>query len=165
MNDITFLTVEILKQMTAVSNSVNPELLEPFINSAEIFWLQDTLGTSLWTELKDAISGDTLSGNNYTLVENYIQPASAWFSYYEAAPFLMYRAEAKGFTKKYSDNSQALDKKEFELLRQSILDKAQTWRNRMIDYLVDNEDLFSTWKSGDNCVNISKGNSTGFFLG
>lgn len=160
----TFTTVDRLKQDTAISTNVNPELIEPFINTAEIFWLKDTLGTALWTELKDEISGSTLSGHNHTLRENFIIPASNWFSYYEAAPFIIYRAEAKGITKKFSNNSQALDKKEFEYFRQTMLDKAQTWRNRMIDYLNDNVDLFPSWKANSDCNNTSKNYGSGFLI-
>ena len=147
----TFATVEDVKTETGISNATSPELIAPFINTAEVFWLKDTLGAALWTELKNAISGDTLSGDNYTLVYQFLIPASVWFSYYEASVFIMYRGEAKGFTKKFSDNSQALDKKEFELLRQSILDKAQTWRNRMIDYLEDNLTLYPNWRVNADC--------------
>jgi len=163
----TFTTVDRLKQDTSISMSVNPELIEPFINTAEIFWLKDTLGQALWTELKDAISGDTLSGNNYTLVENFIIPAANWYAFYEAAPFILYRVEAKGITKKYSDNSQPLDKKEFELFRQSIFDKAQNWRNRMVTYLCDNEDtIFTNWRASTNEHQyINKGYSGGIYLG
>ena len=160
----TFATVEDVKKETGISNATSPELIAPFINTAEIFWLKDTLGQTLWTELKAAISGDTLSGDNYTLVYNYIIPASVWYSYYEASVFIMFRGEAKGFTKKYSDNSQALEKKEFEMLRQSILDNAQTWRNRMIDYLEDNSTLYPSWRSNNQCGGSTKRYSGGIFL-
>lgn len=164
MNNITFTTIDRIKQDTAISSSVNPELLEPFINTAEIFWLKDTLGLALWSELKDAISGDTLTGANYTLVENYIIPCSNWFSFYEASIFLFYRVEAKGFTKKFSDNSQPLEKKEFEMIRQQILDSAHTWRNIMIDYLNDNESSFPNWKANNQSNNTSKSYGGGFLL-
>lgn len=160
----TFCTVENLKAETALSSSVNPELIQPFINTAEIFWLKDTLGVALWSELKDAISGDTLSGNNYTLVENYIIPASCWFSYYEASTFIIYRGEAKGFTKKFSDNSTPIELKEFQTLRHAILDKAQTWRNMMIDYLTENQTDFPNWKSIDCSINSGKNYSGGFLI-
>ena len=161
---LTFTTTDRLKQDAAISTSVNPELIEPFINTAEIFWLKDTLGTALWTELKNDISGSTLSGVNYTLVENYIIPSSNWFSFYEASPFILYRVEAKGITKKYSDNSEPIDKDEFKFFRQNIFDKAQTWRNRMIDYLNDNTDSYPNWKANTDCNYIKKNYSGGIFL-
>jgi hypothetical protein len=164
MNDTTFTTVDIIKQDTAISSAVSPSLIEPFIKSAEIFWLKPVLGETFYNELLNEIDDDTLSGHNKTLVYDYIIPASNWFTYYEAVPFIAYRAEAKGLTKKFSDNSTPLDKKEYESYKQSIIDKAHTWKNRMIDYLYLNQSYYPLWR--DTCDNIflNKHYSGGIFL-
>ena len=63
----------------------------------------------------------------------------------------MFRAEAKGITKKFSDNSQALDKDELAIYRQGILEKAVYWRNATITFLNKSKSLFPLWR--DSCTN------------
>lgn len=152
MTDTTFLTVDYLKEIAPISANVAPEILQPFIPIAEAMWINDKiLGTALTTQLKSELENQTLSGDNYTLVYSYIVPTSAWYSYYEASVFMIYRAENKGITKKYSDNSQALDRQEFANYRQSIQDKANYYRNRLIDYLNDNRLLYPNYRPENFC--------------
>lgn len=144
----TILTLDKLKEITAISDALGNQvdLLLPFVEIAETIHLQDVLGIALYEEIIDDVENGTLSGFNETLVENYLYNLSAWYSYFEASPFLIYRAEAKGITKKYSENSQALDRGEFALFRQSILDKAMYFRNTTINFLNKNLDNYPLYR-------------------
>ena len=164
MRSTTFTTVDIIKQDTAISSAVSPALIEPFIKSAETFWLKPVLGEAFYNELLDDIENNTLSGITKTLVTDYIVPTSNWFTYYEALPFIAYRAEAKGLTKKFSDNSTPLDQKEYNAYRQSILDNAHTYKNMLLDFLNLNKQQFPTYRD-DTCITSqTKHYSGGIFL-
>ncbi len=161
----TFLTVDYLKEITSVSQSVDVNTLAPFIPIGEELWINDVLGTALKDSLITMIENGTLSGVSETLVEDYIIPASAWSCYFEASPFLMYRTENRGITKKFSENSQPLDKAEFTLFRQSINDKMSFYRNRLIQYLEDNKTTFTLWRCTDsNRINKDKDFSGGIYV-
>lgn len=146
----TILSIEKLQEISAISNALanNTEMLMPFVEFAEIAHLkEDILGESLYSQIISNIENGVWSGSNQTLVETYLYNLSAWYSYFEASPFIAYRAEAKGVTKKFSDNSQALEKNEIADWRQAILDKASFWRMATIKYLTNNSTLFPLWRT------------------
>lgn len=163
-NDTTYLTIGRIKELTAIVKSVDPTYIEPFIEVGETMHIVPVLGLALDSELKTAIEQGTLSGNNETLVVNYIQPASAWYSFYESTPFLSIKAFNKGLVKQFSDNSTSIDREELRDYRQSILDKAVFYRNKLIDYLNNNKSLYPNYRT-DNACGVPKSNSTGIFLG
>ena len=162
MINVELITVEDIKDYSPISASVSADLISPFITMAQTFHIKPCLGQTLYMELIDAVSGDTLSGSNYTLLSQYVSPALIWYSYYEAFPFIWSRTNAKGVTKGYSDSTTSLDKKEFEMMKQELLDRAVGFKNLMIDYLNDN---LSTFPSYGTDGSSSKDNSSGIYLG
>lgn len=161
MNDITFATVDDIKDYTPVSKNISPELLINFLKMSELFHIKPVLGDNLYNSLIDMVSGDTLSGASYTLVAEYIIPTSIWYSYYEALPFIWTRSNAKGLSKGYSETTSALDKKEYELMKQELWDKAVMYLNRLIKYLNENVTTYPLYGS---CT-VTSANSTGIYLG
>ena len=161
-----FITIDELKLNSAISKNVDPSLLEPFISISETIHVEPILGLALTTEIKTQIDNLNLSANNQKLLDNYIIPCSSWGTYYESSPFLMYRTNNKGITKNFSDVSQPIEKDEFILLRESINDKFQFFRNQLIAYLEDNRTLYPLYRSDGTCSNIPRrGDSTGIYLG
>ena len=146
----TILTAEKLEEITPITNALSNQvnLLIPFIEFAETAHLkEDLLGEAMYDGIIDEIEAGTLSGNNLTLVNTYLYNLSGWYSLFEASPFIAFRAEAKGITKKYSDNSQPLDKSEYDSWRQAVLDKALFWRNATIKFLTNNKEDFTLWRT------------------
>lgn len=163
----TILTIEKLKEIAPITNALanQVDMITPFIEVAESMHVRnDILGDALYDAIIDEIEASTLSGSNLTLVEKYIYNLSAWYSFWEASIFIIYRSEAKGITKKYSENSQALDKTELAIYRQSILEKALFWRNLTIDYLQDNKINYPLWRSDTDCDYPTKDNSNGIYV-
>ena len=161
MTDITYATIADIKNYTPLSQNMTDEVIIPFIKLAEVFHLRPVLGSNLDNELLGMISGDTLSGASYTLVTEYIIPASVWYSYYESIISIWLRPSTKGLTKAFSDNSSAADKKDVEMFRQDAWDKAVMYTNRLVGYLNDNVTTFPLY---GNCT-VKRDNSTGIFLG
>ncbi len=145
----TILTIEKLKEIAPITSALGNQvdLLIPFIDFAETAHIkEDLLGEALYSQLISNIEAGVWSGSNQTLCETYLYNLSAWYSFYEASPFIAYRAEAKGLTKKFSDNSQPLDRDEIKDFKQSIYDKALFWRNATIKYLTNNKTLYPLWR-------------------
>lgn len=162
-NDTTYVTEKNIKNITAIVSSVLESQLEPFIQTAEEMHIVPALGTALDAELKADIDNGTLSGNNETLVVNYIIPASAWYTYYDAVPFLNVKTTKKGLVKQSSNYSDNADIQEVKLLQQAVLDKAVFFRNRLIDYLNDNNILYPNYRADGECL-ATKNNSSSIFL-
>lgn len=161
MNDITYATIDEMKEYTPLSKNMSDDVIKPFIKMAETFHLRPILGSNLDDELLSMISGDTLSGASYTLVKEYIIPASIWYSYYESTVSIWLRPSTKGLTKGFSDNSTAASGKDVETFKQDCWDKAVMYTNRLVNYLNDNSKTFPLY--GD-CSVSRKQNSSGIFL-
>ena len=146
MSDITYCTIEKIKEITAIVKTVDPSYIEPHIENSEILEIIPILGCALDTELKNEILNGTLSGDNETLVDYYIVPCSAWYSYHNSLPFLAIKTFNKGLVRQASDNSVAASLEEVRFLQQSVMDIASSMGNRLIKYLINNEALFPNYR-------------------
>lgn len=162
MNDVNYLSEAELKELTAISKNVDTSFLEPFITTAEQMWVSDILGKALDTELKGYITGNTLSGDSETLVVDYIIPCSAYATWLEGSPWLRWRTTNKGIVTRSSDSSDPISDAEFEMYKKAINDKLHFYRDRLLEYLKDNQDTFPNWRdSSSNPINTKSRNSNG----
>ena len=167
MTDLNFLSINNLIELTTIANSVDPDFLIPYVRIAEEMYVEDVLGNALTSRLKNEILAYALTGNSKTLVERYIIPCSAFYTWYEASMFLNFKTISKGIVKQSSDTSENVTKEEFDLYRTSIKEKAIFYRKRLLEFLNDNKTSFPEWKnSSTNEINTSKTeNANGVYLG
>lgn len=168
-NEVTIISVDDLKENTSISKNIGALFLEPYIGVAEDMHVYDVLGLALKSEILNQITGGTLTGNNYTLVEVYIKPLACYATWLEASPFIAYKTTAKGITIQTSDTSQPITKDDLEFYRQAIRDKVSFYRNRLIDQLKNNSTLYPAYRSSDNSGSdlpyTSPDFSNGIYLG
>lgn len=144
-NPITtqFITENQLKTVfTSIQTNVDPAILVPYITMSQQVHIEHRIGKALSDALKSEIEANTLTGNYKVLVEEYIAPALAYWTFYDAIPFLHMRIANKGIMLKTSDNSTNASLEELTWMRGSIRDSAEFFENRMINYLCDNKTLF-----------------------
>lgn len=158
---ITYNTVESLKNQTSISQNVDPNSLLPYLQSGEMMHVLPIIGQALDSQLKQELISNTLSGDNYTLVYEYIQPVSSYASWYDASTFLNVKTTAKGLVQQSSDNSQNIDFELFKHYRQSIQDKLTFFERRLEEYLNTNASLFPQYRSDNNCSTIHNHFSSG----
>ena len=137
-----------LKKDTAISSSVEDDLIMPYILLAQDMYILPILGTDLDAKIKSDIQAGSLTGNYKTLVETYIQPALVQFSFAELAPFMRLRfvnnaivvmgATEQSSSATYEDLRPVIDRAK---------DAAEFYRQRCIDYLRNNSSLFSEYTS------------------
>lgn len=163
----TILTIDKLHDITPITKSLadNVDMLITFIEVSEEMHVREILGDALYSDIITNIENGTLSGNNQTLVEKYLYNLSSWYTFLEAAPFILYKPNAKGITKQFSDNSQSIDKDEFAIFRQSISEKATYWRTTTVAFLNKNKLLYPLWRdTNTNPINNSFDTSNGIYL-
>jgi len=165
MIDVNFITVEDLQELTSISQNVDSNTLVPFIRSSEAMYVSPVLGTALDTELKQAITGNSLTGVNYTLVQYYIKPLASWSTYLSAIPFMAFKGTNKGILRQNSDNSSLPSIEELNYLKQNIKDMVSYYKDNLIDYLEDNETLYPNYRSSITNTTDRKSNSNGLYLG
>ncbi len=164
MNDVNYISIEDIQEDTSISRNVDPSLLVPYIRSSEKKYVTKVLGTALDSELKNAITGNTLSGVNYTLVQNYIKPFCAWAALNDAFAFQAFRITPKGIFRPIDANSEAPQVADLNWFKQAIKDNQTLYRQELIDYLEANTTLYPNYRS---CTKANEGSkySNGIYLG
>jgi len=163
MIDAQYITLEDLTEISPISQNCDPVTIVPFIRSSEAMFIIPVLGTALDTELKQAITGNTLTNLQKDLIQNYIKPASAWASFSASIVFQAFKITPKGVNRKLSDNSELPSVEELNYFKQSAKDLQVFYIGQLEKYLNENETLFPSYRS--NCNTSSRSNSNGIYLG
>ena len=161
-NIIQFVSVEYIKQHTAIEENVDASKISPHIIKAQDTHLQQILGSTFYQHLMDAVANSTLTTDEDDLIRNYIMRMVSEFVFYEAFPFLNYKATNKAISKQNSDNSIPAELNEIKFMRSAILDMAQFYSERLNKFLLDNSNLFPTYNNPNSPENLPKNEKTYF---
>ncbi len=137
-----------LKTDSALGGSVEDDLIMPYILLAQDMNILPVLGTELDNDLKTHIKAGSLSNDNKTLVETYIQPALVQFAFTQLVPYLRLRfvnnavvvmgATEQSSSASYDDLRPVMD---------TATNAAEFYRQRLIDYLKNNTSLFPKYNT------------------
>jgi len=84
----------------------------------------------------------TLSANNTTLMQTYIQPAIIQWMYFELPMVLAFKFMNKGMDRRSSTESTAMSEREMTRLMDKSRDDAEWYTERITRYLQENHTLF-----------------------
>lgn len=163
MNDVNYISVEDIKEISSISQNVDPQFLVPYIRSSEGMFIIPVIGTALNTELKNQLTANTVTVLNNTLIQYYIKPLSAWSTFLSSVPFLAFKSTNKGILRQGSDNSTIPTIQDINWFKQSIKDTKSFYEQEITKYLVDNADLYPNYRS--SCNNNATDFSNGIWLG
>ena len=146
MSYVLFISEAKLKDSTALSLAVDTDLLLPYLRQAQKLYVETKLGTDLNQKLKDLIIAGTVGsvGNEAykTLLDDYIGDMLPNYALYHAIPFLRFKIENGNIYSKTSETGTSLTTEESQHLREEVLNTAQYYTERMIDYICNNSTLF-----------------------
>ena len=162
-NYILFISEQKLKDTTSVNQSVDVEYLLGSIRTAQKKYIETKLGTDLFEALQTKITAGSLSGAYETLVEDYIGDSLAWWSLYEAMPFLRYKINNNNIVSMTSDNSDTLSREEAQDLREECRNTAEFYTERLIDYIKNNTASFPEYSTNTG-ADVTP-NSNAFYSG
>jgi hypothetical protein len=134
----------------------------PSIEKAQEIYILPLLGTALYNELQTQIEADSLTGDNITLLDNYIAPALSKYALYEAIPKMMYKIENTSILKRGAEFAETIDFKELTYLRQIAKDDAEYFATRVTNFLNANDTvypLFNNAGTSTDTVYPNTGNS------
>jgi hypothetical protein len=163
MNDVQLISVDDIKEITSISKAIEPALLDPYILIGEEFYCYSILGDALVSELKNQITGNSLTVFNQRLLGVYIKPVAAYGAWVEASPFLSYKTVQKGVVKQSSDNSDNVSIEELAFYRQSLKDKVRFFQDRLTKYLEENKTSYPLYRA--TCCIPDQNYSNGIYLG
>jgi len=151
MSYVLFISEAKLKDSTAINLNVDVSILNPYLRQAQKLYVETKLGTDLNQKLKDLIIADTVGdvGNEAykTLLDDYIGDMLPNYALYHAIPFLRFKIENGNIYSKTSETGTALTTEESQHLREEVLNTAQYYTERMIDYICNNTSLFPEYST------------------
>ncbi len=154
---VLLISEDTIKKSTTINGNVDVELLLPYIKVAQDIHIQQVLGTDLYEKIQSDISGGSLAGVYKTLVDTYIQPVLVHYSLYECMPFLSYKIMNKSIVQKISETSSNASLDDVKYIRNVVLNTAEFYTKRLVDYLRHKNDLYPEYNSNtDNDMSPDK---------
>ena len=144
----TLLTIAQLKKYRSISDYCKVDALNPFVNEAAIVELRNLLGKPLYAKVIEDISP-----LNYPLLEPYIEPVLAYYSYARWLSKQQVNVTAFGVVQKRTDFSDAVDEKTLMRLVGEAREMAKVFEKDLIEYLNENATTYPEWKQ--TCVKRS----------
>ncbi|MCP4761436.1 MAG: hypothetical protein GY870_06615 [archaeon] len=163
-NIVQFVSVDYIKQNTAIEENVSSSLISSFIIKVQDTHLQQILGSYFYQHLMDAVVGGTLTTAEDNLIKNYIQRLISEWVFYEAFPFLNYKATNKAISKQNSDNSVPSELNEIKFMRSAIRDMAEFYNERLNVELINNGPKYPEYQNPETPENLPK-NKKSYFNG
>ena len=163
---ILFISEERLKDSTTIGLNVDPELLLPYIKQSQKLYIETRIGTQLSDKLKALIVAGTVNnvGNEAyaTLLNDYIAEVLPSYCLWMAVPFLRYKLEGGNIYSKTSETGTALSTEEAQQLRNEVMNTAEYYMERMVEYLCNNSSLFPEFSTNTG-ADVSPDRNTAYY--
>ena len=140
-----------LKAFTDINNALDTDLIKSAIREAQIIQITRLLGQKLYDKIVNDVANNTITGVYKSLLDNYIQDALIYYSYHTALEYIYLRPRNNGLLQPQGgDNALAVDMQMYDKKRQSVLNKAEYFAERLVDYLCYNNNLFPEYGTETN---------------
>jgi len=136
--NILMLSVQMLKDRTAVHDNIDEKLVFPEIKAAQDMYILPLCGSALYNKLLADINANTLTGNYKVLVDDYIIDTLANYVISELPLGLTYQFWNKGVSQKTTDNSIAPSMTDLFSVASKYKRRAEEYAQRMRLYLRQN---------------------------
>lgn len=140
-----------LKDSSSINLQVDNEILLPYILQSQTIYIETKLGTNLYNKLKDLVTAGTVNlpvnAAYKTLLDDYVSFVLVNYSFYHVIPFLRFKVENGNIYSKTSETGNALSTEESQSFREEIVNTAQYYTERMIEYVTNNLTLFPEYST------------------
>jgi hypothetical protein len=150
METVLLVSEQRMKQWTSLDNNIRIDVLTPSILNAQEIYIQDTLGTRFFNRLKEGVRLNNLTVDESTFLKDYVGPTLMQYSLYLLLPNLKYKMVEKGILNGSSEETGQTTLEELQFLRESTMDTAQFYDQRMKDFLIQNPSMFIEWLNWNN---------------
>ena len=168
MANVYFISETYFKDNTPVNINVESQLVNMSILDAQLLHIQTALGSILYKKLEALISSGDISDpanvNYKTLLDDYVQRATAMWALYEATTYIRYKLMNKGVQSQTSDNSTPVDLEELKYIQSKMMNSAEWYTQRIADYLLSNTTLFPEYTAAADIDDITP-SSNAYFSG
>lgn len=137
-------------QWTSLDNNIRIDVLTPSILNAQEVYTQDALGTKFFNRLKEGVKNNDLTADESMFLRDYVGPSLMQYALYLLLPNLKYKMVEKGIMNGTSEETQPTTLQELQYLRESAMELAQFYDERMREFLIQNPNMFNQWLTWDN---------------
>lgn len=106
--------------------------------------LRDELGPEFYTEIETEFNAETLTTDNATLYDDYIKDYLAWLTYFKFLKFANVDVTPTGVREFNDENSSVASDIKMYSLEKNVLNEANNYKYRMVNYLKEAQSNDST---------------------
>ena len=155
-----------LKTFTPLNANLDIKLVVPFIRTAQDLWIQPRIGSAQYSRLMQGIVANDLTADESLLIEM-LRPATAYYTVYEALPFIYIQLRNAGVVKVVNPNIENSTLPEMKMLRNELQNKGEFYLTRTLAYLCEESTKYPLVNS--NAKDMTRSRNTpytgGFYFG
>ena len=157
------ISVQTVKDKSPVHKNMDDSLIFPEIKVAQDQNIVNAIGQCLMDRLQEGIENNDLTADENTLIDDYIADALVQFTLAGLPLTSMYQFFTKGVLSRTAENAQLPTLNDMIELSQRYQNRAQWYRERLINYLKDNREVFPLYDDcGGGCGNDIKPEDSGY---
>lgn len=145
--NVLFISEQKLKSATALHANVEPQDLLPAVVQSQDIYVQQLMGSTWYNALKSRIVAGTETSDEETFLNDYVAPMLANYALYQAIPTLAYKIFNKSILQPTSEESQPATLEQIQYVRDSVMNTAEFYRERALEYLKQNESLYPEYQN------------------
>lgn len=136
--NILLVSVDTIKQRTALHFNVDEKLVFPEIKTAQDLYLEPALGTPLFNRLCDGIAAGNLTADETELLNNYVTDALCYYVLMCLPVPITAQFYNNGLLRKTDANTTQLSMSEINDAMNHYKQRADHYKQRLINFLVVN---------------------------
>ncbi len=152
MNKVLMISEDTLKTYTAINENVQSDELRFCILQAQAIFIQESLGTNLFTKMLNLIETGSISSPSNVVYKNlldtYIQPALITYSYYLGMDNFYVKWVSIGMTQNRSEQGDKIDHRTFQYLKSNAKQQAEFSDNLLRRHLIFRSGLYPEYNNG-----------------
>ena len=139
-NIALFVSETFVKKNSNIDGNVDVKYITPVIEKVQKLYIRPALGTALYDEIAAEILAGSVSADNTTLLEDYIQDAMVNYVVAKGMTSFAYKIENKSVATKNSENATPVDDSIIQKLVAEAFDDAEYFRQQLMNFLQANAD-------------------------
>lgn len=146
-NESLIISEELFEALSPVSGDLDWEYIWPLILVTQDEWIQPVLGQKLYEKIMTEIKANTLVNPYKDLVEDYVARVCVWFTCFVGMPFWSIKLVNSGVVQRVVDDGTVISLTDIDKLREMCLEKAEFYKQRLIDYLCAHSTEFPEFRT------------------
>jgi len=134
-----FITRNDIIKNSPLQGAIDADALLPFMNTAQVKYIKNLIGTVLYDYLQAQIIAGTVGSLPIAyqdLLDDHIKPTLIWYTCVEYIPFSSIQFKSNGAVKQTSEQATAPSKLEIDYLKQQAQTNADYYALRLQNYLI-----------------------------